>query len=337
LQQQPKIIVQGAGLIGGYLGGALAHAGADVTLLGRPAFLDPIRIQGMHLTDLHGLEVQVAPDKINLATRSDGLATADIIFVCVKSSATVKAAEEIALHAPPGALIISFQNGIRNAGILQAQLPHHTVITGMVPFNVMQPAPAHWHRGTDGSLFTTPHPALDFLVPLFEKTSLHLKFHPDMNGVMWSKILLNLNNAVNALSGKPLREELQDRDYRLVLAACIAEALHVLSAAKLVPAQISHVKPAKLPRILRWPNFLYNLLAMRQLKIDARARSSMAEDLAQNRLTEIDDLNGSVVRLAEQLSIKTPVNDAIIRLIKSAEGRDPVRYSGRDLRQTVGI
>jgi 2-dehydropantoate 2-reductase len=333
----PKIVIQGAGLIGGFLGGVLAHAGADVTLLGRPAFLAAIAGTGLRLTDLHGLDVVVPPADVQLATDAAVLATADIILVCVKSGATHSAALEIAAHAHPDAVIVSFQNGVANADVLRAALTTHTIIPGMVPFNVMQPAPHHWHRGTDGALYTAPLAALDFLVPLFAQTKVQLKFHDHMASVMWSKILLNLNNAVNALSGIPLRAELQDRNYRLVLAACITEALQCLSAAGITPAQINRTKPQDLPKIMRWPNFLYNTIAMRQLKIDDKARSSMAADLALGRKTEIDDINGAVVRLGAAHDVPTPVNERIIQLVRAAEAGDTRRYSGAELcRMVVG-
>jgi 2-dehydropantoate 2-reductase len=331
----PKVVIQGAGLIGGYLGGVLAHAGADVTLLGRPAFLDAIRRDGLRLTDLHGLDIVVDADRLHPTTDAACLSQADIILVCVKSGATQAAALDIVSCAKPHAVIVSFQNGVSNAEVLRASLAAHTVIPGMVPFNVMQPAPNHWHRGTDGALYAAPHPALDFLVPLFAGTKIQLKFHDEMASVLWSKILMNLNNAVNALSGIPLRAQLRNRNYRLVLAACIAEALQALDAAHIIPAQINRTKPQDLPKILRWPNFLYNLLAMRQLKIDGKARSSMAADLALGRKTEIDDINGAVERLGKAHGVKTPVNARIIQLVRRAEAGDTKRYAATDLRGTV--
>jgi 2-dehydropantoate 2-reductase len=326
-----KICILGTGLIGGYLGGALAFAGAEVTLLGRPAFLDTIAETGLHLTDLQGLDARIAPAATTLTTDSVRLADADVILVCVKSGATASAARDIAAHGKPGTVVVSFQNGVSNADILRAALPEFVVVAGMVPFNVMQPAPGHWHRGTDGAMYAAPHPALDFLVPA--KANIKLKFHPDMTAVLWSKLLMNLNNAVNALSGQPLRTELADRNYRRVLAACVEEALRSMAAAGITPAQINRTPPARLPKILRWPNFIYNRLAMRQLKIDAHARSSMAADLALGRTTEIDDINGAVVRLGFAHGVPTPVNSRIMELVRAAEKGDSQRYSGQELRR----
>ncbi len=327
---EQHIVILGAGLIGGFLGGVLAAGGARLTLLGRARVLEPLA-DGMTITDLTGLKLHVQPEQFARTSDAACLATADIVLVCVKTSANQSAAADLASFARAGTLVVSFQNGIGNAQALQALAPTVHVIAGMVPFNVMQPSSANWHRGTAGAMYAAPDPRLEKLVPIFSRANIRLNFHDDMRAVAWSKILINLNNAVNALSGLPLRAELDDRNYRLVLAACVEEALRVLNASGIEPAQINARKPGALPRILRWPNFLYRTLATRQLKIDSKARSSMAEDLALGRKTEIDDINGAVVALGKQQGIATPVNERIIALIHQAENGDARRFTGQEL------
>src|ERR1019366_10438606 len=128
--------------------------------------------------------------------------------------------------------------------------------------------------------------------------AMKLTTHPDMNAVAWGKLLLNLNNALNALAGVPLREEIADRRWRLVLAACVVEALNALHAAAIRPAKIAALPASALPWVLRLPDFLFRLVAARQVKIDPKALSSMCNDLEQRRTTEIDQLQGAVVALA---------------------------------------
>ncbi len=327
---EQQIVILGAGLIGGFLGGVLAAGGARVTLLGRARVLAPLE-DGMTITDLAGLNLHVPPAHFKRTTDASCLEKADIVLVCVKTSANQSAGADLAAFVRDGTVVVSFQNGIGNAEALQTLAPNARVIAGMVPFNVMQPSPSHWHRGTAGAMYAAPDPRLEKLVPIFSRANIRLNFHEDMRAVAWSKVLINLNNAVNALSGVPLRAELDDRNYRLVLAACVEEALSVLNAAGIVPAQINARKPGALPRILRWPNFLYRTLATRQLKIDSKARSSMAEDLALGRKTEIDDINGAVVALGKQHGVATPVNEKMIALIRQAEKGEARRFSGPEL------
>jgi 2-dehydropantoate 2-reductase len=333
---QPNIVVLGAGLIGGFLGGALAAGGARVTLLGRAHFVEPLG-QGLTLTDLDGLQVRVAPERFRVATHPVCLAEADLVLCCVKSHATTAAGAELVRFTRPGTAVFSFQNGVRNADTLAALAPHCQVVAGMVPFNVMQPAPTHWHRATEGGLHVSPHPQAELLRPLFAACNLALHVHPDLPSAQWSKVLLNLNNALNALSGLPLRQQLRDRDSRLVLAACVDEALWALRGAGITPAQITNIKPTEITKVLRLPTFLYSLLAMRKLKIDDRARSSMAEDLQRGRPTEIDELNGAVVRLAQERGLAAPKNQRICELVRAAEAGDPRRYNGAQLRVLTGV
>jgi 2-dehydropantoate 2-reductase len=146
-----------------------------------------------------------------------------------------------------------------------------------------------------------------------------------MLGLAWGKLLINLNNAVNALSGRTLIEELKRRDYRRVFATSIREGLALLKRADIEPATVGPISPAMLPRIINAPDWLFNRFFLKQWKIDAKARSSMADDLAAGRKTEIDYLNGELVRLAERLQRDAPVNRAIVELVREAEaGAEPL-------------
>jgi 2-dehydropantoate 2-reductase len=146
-----------------------------------------------------------------------------------------------------------------------------------------------------------------------------------MLALAWGKLLINLNNAVNALSGRTLREELTCRGYRRVFAASMREGLGLLRLAGMEPANVGPVPLRRLPAIIDSPDWLFNGVFLKRWKIDAKARSSMADDLAAGRKTEIDYLNGELVRLAEQLKRRAPVNKTIVELVHRAEaGSEPL-------------
>jgi 2-dehydropantoate 2-reductase len=189
----------------------------------------------------------------------------------------------------------------------------------MVPFNIAELAPGHLHRGSAGRLAAQDHPALRDWQPFFAAAGLPLTLHADMRPVLWGKLLLNLNNPVNALSRLPLKRQLLDVGYRRVLADLQREALSVLHAAGIRPARVGTVAPALAPWILRLPTPLFRALAARMLRIDDQARSSMADDLAQGRPPEIDALCGAVVRLAERCGLDAPLNRRMLALV--ADGR----------------
>jgi 2-dehydropantoate 2-reductase len=156
-----------------------------------------------------------------------------------------------------------------------------------------------------------------------------------MEEIAWGKLLINLNNAVNALSGETLLNQLSKRDYRRVVAASIVEALDLLKAAGIEPAQIGPVPPKLLPHAIAAPDFVFKNLLLRVQKIDAEARSSMADDFAAGRETEIDYLNGEVVKLARSLGRQAPVNSAIVDLVKQRELGVERDWSPEELRRYV--
>ncbi|PWR25821.1 2-dehydropantoate 2-reductase [Zavarzinia aquatilis] len=331
-----RIAVLGAGLIGGYVGGRLAAAGADVTFIGRPRQIDVLRETGLTLSDLDERRVVIPPGKLALATEAAALADADMILLTVKSPATEGAAADIAAHARPGTPVVSLQNGVSNPERLRALLADHPVIAGMVPFNVAEPAPGHVHQGTSGHIAIEDRPETAPLVPLFAAAGLPLDLHSDMLAVAWAKLLINLNNAINALSGLPLAAQLADRDYRRCFALCQREALKLMAAAGIVPAQLGPLPPSRMPFMLSLPDWLFRRLSRRggTPKIDRLARSSMADDLVARRKTEVDYINGEVVALARRLGRTAPVNARVIELIRAREAGGPA-MTGAALRAAL--
>lgn len=329
------IAIAGAGSVGCHVGGCLALAGRRVTLVGREALMARVRAHGLRVSDRDGRDAALPPDAIDATADPSALGRADLVLVTVKSGATAEMAALIAAHARPDAAVVSLQNGVGNVELLSSRLGAR-VVAGMVPFNIVQSldpdgAP-RFHRATSGRLHVaagSPGVAAALDVP-----GLPVLAHPDMAGVAWGKLILNLNNALNALSGLPLREQLADRRWRRVLAAQIAEALAVLKRAGVAPAKIDGVDPRLVPFALRLPDWLFRPVGRSMLAIDPRARSSMWDDLETRRPTEIEHLQGAVIALAETADIATPVSRRIRDLVRAAEaaGLGSPGLSPRDVR-----
>jgi 2-dehydropantoate 2-reductase len=319
-----RIVVAGAGSIGCYLGGCLALAKRDVTLLLRPALAAGIARHGLRVSDLDGGDRLAPPSAVRLATdAAAALAEADIILVTVKSGDTAAMVELVAEHAPSGVTVVSLQNGVGNVDVLLARLGGMArVVPGMVPFNVVQTrtegAAPRFHRATSGTVQVGAGVA--GLREALDTPGFAVAESRDMTGVLWGKLLINLNNALNALAGIPLAAELADKRWRRLLARQIDEALAVLKAVGIRPARIEGVPPGPIPRILRLPNWLFRRVARRMLAIDPKARSSMWEDLERRRPTEIDHLQGAILALAAaKTRIRVPLTQRIVGLVKAAE------------------
>ncbi|MDE2080583.1 MAG: 2-dehydropantoate 2-reductase [Burkholderiales bacterium] len=326
------VLVMGAGSVGCFIGGRLQAAGAQVRFVGRPRVLDGLRAQGLALTDLAGGRIELPAAALQLLQAP--APPAALVLLCVKSGATAAAARELAAALPAGTPVLSLQNGVDNAATAAAAAPALRCLPGMVPFNIAELGPGRFHRGTGGRLAAQDDPLLRPWLPLFEAAGLPLVLHADLRPVLWGKLVINLNNPVNALSGLPLREQLLDRDCRLVWAALQREALAALDAAGIVPAQVLTVPPRRMPALLKLPNWAFRRVAARMLRIDPKARSSMADDLALGRPTEIDALSGAVVRLARSHGRSAPLNERLVALLSVAR---PAPIGGRALRHALGL
>ena len=269
---------------------------------------------GLTLTDFSGGKTHLTT--LRFETDPTCLNSADLVLVTVKSSATAEMAELIARHAP-SARVVSLQNGISNADILRASLPNADVRAGMVPFNVLQTGPGTFHRGTSGDLIVEAGDG--GVEDTLTTSNFRCEVEADIKAVQWGKLLVNLNNALNALSGLTLLEQLQDRVWRKRLASQMTETLRVLKTAGITPKSFAPVKPALVPYILRLPTPLFRRVARAMLTIDPEARSSMQDDLRAGRKTEIDALQGEVLALAETHGLDCPEIARVVQEIKIAE------------------
>ena len=332
-----KIAILGAGSIGCFVGGCWQVAGLNVGFVGRPSFDREIRDHGLTLSDYSGWEARLSPDAIDYQTEPAALAGADIIALCVKSGATEEAARQAARNGRGGATVISFQNGISNVEVLERELGEQfTVLRGMVPYNVAYLGEGRFHKGVAGVLFAEDRPVVRDLAARIGRSPASLEVSDDMLGIAWGKLLINLNNAVNALSGRTLVEQLRQRDYRRVVAAAQREGLRLLDQAGIHPAKVGAVGPALLPWVIGSPDWLFDNVFMKAWKIDAKARSSMADDLAARRRTEVDFINGELVKLADRMGANAPVNRAIVELIRRAEAGAPPLSPAALRREVLG-
>ncbi len=331
-----KVLVYGAGSIGCYIGAILHNQGVGVRLLGRQRILDAANKRGgFFITDYEGRESLV--NGMSFSTTPDVLASADIVLVTLKCTAIASAIGELKQYCRPDALIIALQNGVGAPELLQQALPQHTVLPGIVPFNVVQLPDSQFHRATEGALHFPAHERLELLQSAYIAYGLPCELHEDIEAVIWGKLQLNLNNAINALSDIPLKAELGQRGYRRVLAKCQQELLQVCAAKHIKMAKLTAVPPRLLPFILNLPDWLFQMVAQKMLTIDPGARSSMWEDLQLGRKTEIDFLNGAVVRLAQEIGVPAPANAKVTELVKQRElDRSLPAISGAGLLRELG-
>ena len=312
-----SVLIMGAGSVGCYLGGCLLAAGAEVVFVGRPRVLQALQAKGLRVTDLDGADHHLPPQSLSLHERVPAGLEPALVLLCVKSPATADAARELLAQLPFNTLVVSMQNGLRNAETAKTAAPSLRFLPGMVPYNIAEVGPGHFHRGTTGRLAAQGGSELAKWQPVFAAAGIPLDVHADLKPLQWGKLLLNLNNPVNALSNLPLLAELLDAGHRRHFAALVNEALGVLAAAGIQPARLMPMSWPLFVMVLRLPTPLFRRIAARMLRIDPQARSSMADDLALGRATEIDALSGEVVRLAASVGMRAPLNETMVARVRA--------------------
>ena len=190
--------VAGAGSIGCFVGGMCAAAGHRVALLARPRVIQEIVSHGLRLTSFEGLDRSIPSHQLTLSEDPSIFSDAGMVLVTVKSADTADIADVIAKHAPADAVVVSLQNGVGNVSVLRERLPGRRVLAGMVPFNVVAPGEGRFHRSTSGDIVIEQDGART--ADRLSVPGLRMRPTQDIASVQWGKLLVNLNNALNALA-----------------------------------------------------------------------------------------------------------------------------------------
>ncbi|WP_342807976.1 2-dehydropantoate 2-reductase [Alteromonas sp. M12] len=312
-----KHLVFGAGLIGSYLGASLLHKNQNVTFLARSHSVNKLS-KGIILTDY--LEHRVEVNNITfLLPGSETEHSFDIIWLTVKCTAVEAALAQLQLLVNHQTTIICCQNGLGSESAIKTAFPNNRVLRAMVPFNVVEIADGHFHRGSEGRL--TIESCIDDrnfteqLIASIDSPILAFSMCTQMTWLLWAKLQLNLGNSVNALANIPVKHMLQQRKYRLVIAQMMRELLLVTDAKGIVLPKVTSVSAHSLPFVLSLPDFIFKIVANRMLAIDENVRTSMWWDISNGKQTEIDYLNGAIVEEGAKLGIAAPVNKKVIELI----------------------
>jgi 2-dehydropantoate 2-reductase len=191
------------------------------------------------------------------------------------------------------------------------------VLGGMVPFNVIALGEGRFHRATSGDIVIAQDEAgtaSSLAVP-----GLNMRPTDNIVGVQWGKLLVNLNNALNALADLPLRRQLAQRPWRALFADQMAEGLAAMRAEGIRPVSPTPIPAGWMPPLLRLPDAIFEAVLGRTMKIDPEARSSMWEDLQRGRRTEIDYLQGVITGIAGRRGLDAPLSHRIVALVRKAE------------------
>ena len=294
-----QIAVMGAGAVGCYYGGMLARAGHSVVLIGRQPHVDAVRHDGLFM-DTQSFQALVP---MQASTEASAIGGAQLVLCCVKAGDTESAAADMAPHLAPDATVLSLQNGVDNAGRLQALLQRE-VAPAVVYVATEMAGPGHVRHNGRGELVIGPSPLSDALAKLFSDAGVPVQISDNVAGALWSKLILNcVYNALSAVTQLPYGRLVQGEDVKDVMRDVLHECLAVARGEGVsVPADIAEAV-AGIARTM------------------PAQFSSTAQDLARGKRSEIEHLNGYVLRRGAALGIETPVNRTLYAVVKLLEGR----------------
>jgi 2-dehydropantoate 2-reductase len=297
-----RIAVLGAGAVGCYFGGMLARAGADVSLIGRAHHVDAIACNGLFLDTLQFHE-QV---RVSASTDLSSAQQAGIVLFCVKTFDCEDAAKALAPHLAPGAIVVSLQNGVDNVERMRSAAGIDAV-PAVVYVAVAMTAPGRVKHSGRGDLiigdFFETGSDLEPVAALFTSAGMPCRVSGNIARELWIKMIINCAyNAISALG----RAEYA----RLVANPWTRELMKQVTEEAVAVARASGVR---LPE----SNMVESVWKLADTM--SGATSSTAQDIARGNRTEIDSLNGYLVRRGAQLGVPTPVNQTLHALLKLLE------------------
>ena len=312
-----RIAILGSGGVGGYFGGRLAAAGADVTFLARGAHLAALRERGLRiespLGDLHLPRVAATDDPSSVGP-------VDLVFLTVKLYDTESAVGMIPPLLGPHTLVVPFQNGVDSINLLTraVALAHVAGGTTYVSAVISQPGVIRhtaMNRLIFGPLEGAPPPVLEQLLELATAAGIDAVLSQTIVADIWTKFVrLTAFSGMTAVARCPIGHVLADPDLFAMLQAALRESIAVARARRIpLPARIFDVIVGSMGEMPRG------------------TKSSMLEDLERGRPLELPWLSGAIVRTGAEAGVETPTHHLIVTLLK------PHELGGRSDRRLTGV
>jgi 2-dehydropantoate 2-reductase len=295
-----RVVIVGAGAVGCYFGGMLARAGIPVILIGRAPHVDAIRKDGLFL-QRKDFEEYV---RVDASTDITAVRQGTIVLLCVKTIDTESAAAALAPYVGPDAVVVSFQNGVDNAERIQRAIGI-PAIPAVVYVACAMTGPGRVTHNGRGDIVIGPRSVItDRISGLFNAAQIPCRVSQNIDGELWTKLLMNCAyNAVSAITHSQYRALKEDTEIQNVMKELIREVVDVGTAAGVVLPNAEQMIEA----------------ATRLGESMADATSSTEQDLGRGRPTEMDSLNGYIVRRGRELGVSTPVNTTVYALVKLIE------------------
>ncbi|MDP3694407.1 ketopantoate reductase family protein [Bradyrhizobium sp.] len=333
-----KIAIVGAGAVGGYAGAHMVQAGEDVTFIDPwPAHVEQMRKHGLRVTHARDVAEFTVPVRALHVTDAQQLAReapVDIAFICMKSYDTAWATMLIRQYLAPNGYVVSLQNCMNEETIAGIVGWGKTLGCIASSITVNLPGPGHIHRGAGkhgathtvfraGEVHGRITPRAEEICRLVG-TADSAMVTSNLWGERWSKLVANaMGNGLSACTGLPGGEILQSEPIRRFSTRLGSEAIRVGQAHGYQLEEILHLPPETIARAGEGDEEATRACDAQRFEDGKRTaagqRPSMGQDMEKGRRTEIEFLNGLVVREGEKVGLSCIANAALTDIVKRVE------------------
>jgi 2-dehydropantoate 2-reductase len=301
-----KIGIVGAGAMGSLFGGRLSQAGQEVLLYDiYQEHIATVKSKGLVIEDLASGRQEVCHP--GATTAAEELEDVRILLIFVKSAATEAVARQFSGLCGGRTIAVTMQNGLGNEGILKEHFGEGRTAAGVTSQGATFLAPGrirHAGRGpTHLCMSNRDNEKLKGFVDALNAAGLETDLEENIDDLIWSKLIINVGiNALTALTGLPNGRLLDFPDTKTLMADLVAEAVTV---AEKKGVRLTYEEPL--------------VMVYQVAEKTGGNRSSMLQDFDRKRPSEIDFINGAIVREAEELGLEVPVNRALTRLVRALD------------------
>ena len=313
-----KIAVMGAGAIGSVLGGYLCEAGEDVLLIGRKGNVDAINKNGLQIDGVRGEK--------NIKIKADAILSEkpDMLFLSVKTQDIPEACKAIALMTKDS-IIVTMQNGVKADLLAAENLNRRDIISSVVMFGATYIEHGKFIHNFEGDFiignaFSKNDEIVNTTASVLNKFS-RTHISDNIHGVHWTKLLLNLNNCIPAITGRTMQESFADMEQARFGFNLIKEGLNVVDKAGIRLSDLPDLPLEKLRGLLSVPidegavifSHIMQGLSKEPLY------GSILQSIKRGKTTEIDYLNGEIVELGKRINHLTPYNSKAVEMVHKIE------------------
>ena len=303
-----KILVYGTGAVGGFFGGLLAHAGADVRFIARGAQLDALRTSG--LTIESRLRGTIAVPAVSASDTARSTGPMDLVLVCVKTQQLPSIMDDLAPAISDHTVVVPLQNGVEADDQLAARFPQATVLPAVVYVGATLDQPGvvtHVAAGTIGigARRDRDKDVLPAIRDTLARTGQPVHISSDIQRERWHKLMWNAAfNSVSAITGRIPADLVSHPDTRALVVAIMREVLDVARACSV------DLRSEDVDKHVTWTESAAGL------------RTSTMVDRERGRVMESDGLVGVIVRKGREVGVPTPCS-AVVYTLLNAIDREP--------------